>query len=76
LGEFPTPVEKLEQLGKDIGINHLFIKRDDLSGKVYGGNKIRKLEFLLSHALRTGNSKNFSDFSPIHKHNLYVFLKA
>ncbi|MBM4136247.1 MAG: pyridoxal-phosphate dependent enzyme [Nitrospira sp.] len=43
LGEFPTPVEKLEQLGKDIGINHLFIKRDDLSGKVYGGNKIRKL---------------------------------
>jgi 1-aminocyclopropane-1-carboxylate deaminase/D-cysteine desulfhydrase-like pyridoxal-dependent ACC family enzyme len=53
LGEFPTPVEKLEQLGKGMGINHLFIKRDDLSGKVYGGNKIRKLEFLLGYALRT-----------------------
>lgn len=52
LGEFPTPVEKLDRLGKDIGLDHLYIKRDDLSGKVYGGNKIRKLEFLLGHALR------------------------
>ncbi len=54
LGEFPTPVEKLDRLGGDIGVDHLYIKRDDLSGKVYGGNKIRKLEFLLGHALRTG----------------------
>ena len=52
LGEFPTPVEKLDRLGGDIDVNHLYIKRDDLSGKVYGGNKIRKLEFLLGHALR------------------------
>jgi D-cysteine desulfhydrase len=52
LGEFPTPVEKLERLGKDIGVGHLYSKRDDLSGKIYGGNKIRKLEFLLGHALR------------------------
>ena len=51
LGELPTPVEKLHRLGEDIGINHLYIKRDDLSGKVYGGNKTRKLEFLLSNAL-------------------------
>jgi len=53
LGEFPTPVEKLERLGENIGLEHLYIKRDDLSGKVYGGNKIRKLEFLLGHALHT-----------------------
>ncbi len=51
LGEFPTPIQKLNQLGEDIGINHLYIKRDDLSGKVYGGNKVRKLEFLLGNAL-------------------------
>ena len=51
LGEFPTPVEKLGRLGKNIGFEQLYIKRDDLSGKVYGGNKIRKLEFLLGHAL-------------------------
>lgn len=53
LGDFPTPVEKLDRLGADIGVDHLYIKRDDLSGKVYGGNKVRKLEFLLGHALRT-----------------------
>ena len=53
LGEFPTPVQKLDQLGKQIGLDNLFIKRDDLSGKVYGGNKIRKLEFLLGEALHT-----------------------
>ena len=54
LGTFPTPIQKLERLGKDTGIGHLYVKRDDLSGKVYGGNKIRKLEFLLGHALQAG----------------------
>jgi len=52
LGEFPTAVQKLHKLGKELRINHFYIKRDDLSGKVYGGNKIRKLEFLLGNALR------------------------
>jgi D-cysteine desulfhydrase len=52
LGEFPTPVEKLDRLGQYLGAGHLYIKRDDLSGKAYGGNKVRKLEFLLGHALR------------------------
>jgi len=51
LGEFPTPVRKLDQVGKHIGLDNVYIKRDDLSGKVYGGNKIRKLEFLLGDAL-------------------------
>jgi 1-aminocyclopropane-1-carboxylate deaminase/D-cysteine desulfhydrase-like pyridoxal-dependent ACC family enzyme len=52
LGQFPTPVEKLDRLGEGLSIDHLYIKRDDLSGKVYGGNKVRKLEFLLGRALR------------------------
>ncbi len=52
LGEFPTPVERLDRLGENIGIENLYIKRDDLSGKVYGGNKVRKLEFLLGRALQ------------------------
>ena len=51
LGEFPTPINKLERLGNSIGIGQLYIKRDDLSGKLYGGNKVRKLEFLLGKAL-------------------------
>ena len=54
LGDFPTPVQKLGPLGKQLGLDNLFIKRDDLTGRVYGGNKIRKLEFLLGDALRSG----------------------
>ena len=51
LGEFPTTIQKLDEIGRHIGSESLFIKRDDLSGKVYGGNKIRKLEFILGDAL-------------------------
>ena len=54
LGELPTPVQKLERLGTELGISQLYIKLDDLSGKVYGGNKPRKLEFILGSALRSG----------------------
>ena len=53
LGEFPTPVQKLERLGAELGISQLYIKHDDLSGKVYGGNKPRKLEFILGNILRS-----------------------
>ena len=53
LGEFPTPVQKLEQLGAELGISQLYVKRDDLSGRLYGGNKPRKLEFTLGDALRS-----------------------
>lgn len=52
LGEFPTPVQRLPRLGGEIGLNQLFVKRDDLSGRIYGGNKVRKLEFLLGRARR------------------------
>jgi len=61
LGTFPTPIERLERLEKDISVNQLFIKRDDLSGEFYGGNKIRKLEFILGDALRK-NAKEVLTF--------------
>ncbi|MBN2073855.1 MAG: pyridoxal-phosphate dependent enzyme [Actinobacteria bacterium] len=54
LGNFPTPVEKLENIGRKIGLNNLYIKRDDLSATVYGGNKVRKLEFILGSTIKTG----------------------
>lgn len=54
LGQFPTPVQKLEHLGSELGVNQLYVKNDGLSGKAYGGNKVRKLEFLLGDALRRG----------------------
>jgi 1-aminocyclopropane-1-carboxylate deaminase/D-cysteine desulfhydrase-like pyridoxal-dependent ACC family enzyme len=52
LGEFPTPIKHLKQLGKKIGADYLYLKHDGLSGPIYGGNKIRKLGFLLGDALR------------------------
>ncbi len=54
LGEFPTPIKHLRHLGKEIGTDYLYLKHDGLSGQIYGGNKIRKLEFLLGDALRKG----------------------
>jgi len=53
LGMLPTPVEKLARIGTNIGVDRLYIKRDDLSGAIYGGNKVRKLEFLLGDILGT-----------------------
>ncbi|MBX7258785.1 MAG: pyridoxal-phosphate dependent enzyme [Candidatus Hydrogenedentes bacterium] len=54
LGEFPTPVTHCEHLGPVLGLDRLYIKRDDISGPVYGGNKVRKLEFLLGKAKAIG----------------------
>jgi 1-aminocyclopropane-1-carboxylate deaminase/D-cysteine desulfhydrase-like pyridoxal-dependent ACC family enzyme len=50
LGDFPTPVHKLQNIGEGI----LWIKRDDKSSTAYGGNKVRKLEFVLADAIRKG----------------------
>jgi len=49
----PTPVEKLEKLSAELGIE-LWIKRDDQTGFEWSGNKIRKLEFLAQDALKKG----------------------
>jgi 1-aminocyclopropane-1-carboxylate deaminase/D-cysteine desulfhydrase-like pyridoxal-dependent ACC family enzyme len=51
LGDLPTPVEPLA-LG--VADDRAWVKRDDLTGEVYGGNKVRKLEFLLGEARRRG----------------------
>lgn len=49
-----TPLEKLEHLSKHLGGPELYIKRDDLLGLTAGGNKTRKLEFLVADALAQG----------------------
>ncbi len=54
LGLLPTPVDHAVELGERLGVGGLYIKRDDVSGETYGGNKVRKLEFLLGDALRSG----------------------
>jgi 1-aminocyclopropane-1-carboxylate deaminase/D-cysteine desulfhydrase-like pyridoxal-dependent ACC family enzyme len=50
LGRYPTPVQHLKRLGGRLGLNQLWIKRDDLTSPDYGGNKVRKLEFILADA--------------------------
>lgn len=54
LADLPTPVERLDQLGAEIGNATLWVKRDDLTAELYGGNKVRKLEFLLADAQSQG----------------------
>lgn len=54
LGFFPTPFYKLERMSRALGVE-LYIKRDDFSGmSLFGGNKIRKLEYLMGDALDKG----------------------
>ena len=49
LGLFPTPLQKLENISRELGTT-VWIKRDDLCGIALGGNKVRKLEYLLYDA--------------------------
>ena len=53
LGVFPTPFYKLENISAKYGKN-IWIKRDDMCGVALGGNKVRKLEFLLADAKAQG----------------------
>jgi 1-aminocyclopropane-1-carboxylate deaminase/D-cysteine desulfhydrase-like pyridoxal-dependent ACC family enzyme len=50
IANLPTPVARLKNIGARFDHDRLYIKQDNLSGSIYGGNKIRKLEFLLGEA--------------------------
>jgi D-cysteine desulfhydrase len=68
LTTLPTPVEPLERLARASGIAQLWIKRDDASGTLYGGNKPRKLELLLGAARARGRRRVLT-FGPIGTHH-------
>jgi D-cysteine desulfhydrase len=51
LAQLPTPLERMSGLEKALGIPPLWIKRDDQTGLALGGNKTRKLEFLIADAM-------------------------
>jgi L-cysteate sulfo-lyase len=53
-GHWPTPLEKLTRLSEALGGPEIWIKRDDCTGLSTGGNKTRKLEFLVGEALEEG----------------------
>lgn len=54
LAHLPTPLEKLDRLSRHLGGPDIYVKRDDLTGLATGGNKTRKLEFLVADALAHG----------------------
>lgn len=54
LGFLPTPLVEMKRLSAELGGPKLFIKRDDQTGLALGGNKTRKLEYLVGEALSRG----------------------
>jgi len=50
----PTPLEPMERISRELGGPNLWIKRDDCTGLSSGGNKTRKLEFLMADAVTQG----------------------
>lgn len=50
----PTPLESLDRLSEVLGGPQIFVKRDDQTGLAFGGNKTRKLEYLLADAQAAG----------------------
>jgi len=54
LAQLPTPVHRLENFATFLDGPQLWMKRDDLTGLVGGGNKTRKLEFIIGDALEKG----------------------
>ncbi len=52
LAHLPTPLEHLPRLSKHLGGPEIYVKRDDCTGLGTGGNKTRKLEFLMADALK------------------------
>jgi len=54
LAHLPTPVEEMKLLSAALGGPRLLVKRDDQTGLAFGGNKTRKLEFLMGDALAKG----------------------
>ncbi len=54
LGFFPTPLNELNRLSQKLNGPKIFIKRDDNTGLALGGNKTRKLEYIMADALAKG----------------------
>lgn len=68
LGYWPTPLDEAPRLAEAIGLKRLLIKRDDLTGLALGGNKVRKLEFLMADALSQGADIVLTDGGPQSNH--------
>lgn len=67
LARTPTPIQLLERLSRRLGRN-VWVWRDDLTGLLESGNKVRKLEFLVAEALRRGATRLITGGGPQSNH--------
>jgi D-cysteine desulfhydrase len=68
LGTWPTPLEPAPRLAASLGLDHLWIKRDDLIGLGGGGNKVRKLQYTCGQALDAGAATLITSGAPQSNH--------
>lgn len=68
LAQLPTPLQELSRLGQLLGGPKLLVKRDDQTGLALGGNKARKLEFLIADALKKGADTVITTGAPQSNH--------
>jgi len=76
LANLPTPLEEMPRLSKLLGGPRLWIKRDDLTGLCFGGNKVRKLEFEMAEAKKRGADVVISGGAPQSNHARTVATAA
>ena len=75
LGVFPTPIQRLENISRRLNTG-VYVKRDDLTGLGLGGNKVRKLEFLLADAREKGARAVFTTGSAQSNHAMLTAAAA
>jgi len=68
LALLPTPLQELTRLSQHLGGPRLLVKRDDLTGLGLGGNKVRKLEYLVADALAQGSTTLITAGAPQSNH--------
>tara|TARA_B100002049_G_scaffold232261_1_gene211101 strand:+ start:433 stop:1497 length:1065 start_codon:yes stop_codon:yes gene_type:complete len=68
LAKLPTPLDRVENLGKSLGDLDLWFKRDDLTGFGLGGNKVRSLEYLAADAMKVNSNILITGGSPGSNH--------
>lgn len=78
LGDFPTPIERMDRFvqAAEPFASNTFVKRDDLSSPLYGGNKVRTLEPLLGQARREGRRLVFATGAYGSNHAVATVLHA
>jgi L-cysteate sulfo-lyase len=68
LAKLQTPLDEMPRLSRALGGPRLLVKRDDLTGLATGGNKTRKLEFLIADALAQGSDSVITAGGPQSNH--------